>query len=101
MSSCLLLLPFLWSLTIEQLEGSFHYILLTISRFHDFTRHEDELQFICCREGKINQRADWDEKLQLKTEYKRLKAGESIIKGEMKLAAKCLVEVRQMELSSC
>lgn len=42
----------------------------------------------------MNQRADWDEKLQLKTEYKRLRAGESIVRGEMKMAAKCLVEVR-------
>lgn len=46
----------------------------------------------------MNQRADWDEKLQLKTEYKRLKAGESVIRGEMKLAAKCLVEVSQSQI---
>jgi len=45
------------------------------------------------RENKILQRADWDGKLQLKTEYKRLKAGQSIIRGEMKMAARTLVEV--------
>ncbi|XP_067927978.1 cilia- and flagella-associated protein 141-like isoform X2 [Watersipora subatra] len=49
-------------------------------------------------ENKVNQRADWDEKLQLKTEFKRLKAGDSIIRGEMKLAGKCLVEVRRAAL---
>jgi len=49
-------------------------------------------------EDKVNQRANWDEKLQLKTEYKRLKAGESIVRGEMKLASKCLVEVRKAAL---
>ncbi|KAF6025528.1 hypothetical protein EB796_009710 [Bugula neritina] len=50
------------------------------------------------RETKINQRANWDDKCQLKTEYKRIKAGESIVRGEMHIAAKCLVEVRRAAL---
>lgn len=49
-------------------------------------------------EQKANERAEWDEKLEMKTEAKRLKNSSVSVRSETKLAAKCLVEVRRAAL---